>query len=350
MDNNTQYSVKIHTVTKETAEASSISFDLNGNEFSYLPGQYITLIVNINGTEHRRAYSLSSAPNHDKLLTVTIKRVKGGLVSNHLLDHAKAGDELKILAPQGQFFYDKNQNPSEELVLFAGGSGITPMFSILKTALRSKPELKLKLLYANKTLDSIIFREELEVLEKEHQNRLEISHFLSQEQSKNTIGIASRMEKAHLKPLLNESNLGNTSFYMCGPDGMMQTIEAFLNEIGAKKERINKEKFQATNIEDSGLLEDVNFDEAEICLVYEDEEHKFKLKPDDNILETALDKGIDLPYSCQSGLCTACMAQCVEGEINMTEEDGVSEDEREDGYFLPCVSYPKSKNIKIVFD
>ena len=352
MTKNTIFDVSIKSIIEETKDSATIIFDTKNHNFNYLAGQYITVILNIDGSEQRRAYSLSSSPSFDKHFGITVKRVKGGLVSNYLIDNLKEGNEIKILPPQGKFMYEASQK-AKELYLFAGGSGITPMYSILKTALQNSANVtKVNLVYANRDLESIIFKQELKKLEEEYAKSLQVTHVLSQENSSNWTGLRGRINAETVSDSLKASkNKKDIVAYMCGPEGMMSTIESCLNDYGLDSAQILKEKFVSTETKELPLIEEnQNFESSDVTIVYEGEEHRLSLKPEDNILDKALDADLDLPYSCQSGLCTACMAKCEEGEIMMTEEDGVSDDEREDGYFLPCVSHPKSQKIKIVFD
>lgn len=343
--------LKVREVVNETADAISIHFEQPASgDVPYKPGQFFTVIVDINGKEERRAYSVSSSPHIDLYPAVTVKRVQGGLVSNYLNDNMKAGTELRLMEPMGNFTTDFDSNNERHLVLFGGGSGITPLMSIAKSALDQEPETEVSLIYANQNMDSVIFREQLEEMVLGSLERFHLQHVL--ETKPETMDcyqgwlteeiIKDALTKLPQKPA------ENTEYFMCGPGPMMDIVEASLDNMGIDKSKVHKESFTAA-VDAEEVAEEVSEEiiAREVTIIYDDEEYKYMVEPKETILEKGLDENIDLPFSCQSGLCTACRGKCVSGKVKMTEDEGLSEAELEEGYVLPCVSHPLTSDVVI---
>ena len=337
----------VKDIVKETADAITVVFDAPGQAPAYRPGQFLTLIVPIDGQEVRRSYSLCTSPYVDQNMAVTIKRVAGGLMSNYLPDHLKVGDQVKVMEPMGVFVTDYAAANQRHMVMFAGGSGITPMMAIVKSVLNQEPDSLVSLVYANRDLDSIIFKSQIEALEKAYPDTFKAVHILEQA-PEGWEGLTGRISKQVLTQVLDiipKRAASQTSYWMCGPTGMMDSLEALLPSHGVTKEQLHKESFVSTAPQKT---EAVAADGDKVVkIIYDNQEHQVTVKPGDTILETALDKGIDLPYSCQSGLCTACRGKCVSGKVKLTEEDGLSEKELAEGYVLTCVGHPETNDVVI---
>lgn len=345
----------IHDIIKETKDAISIVFDHPATgKLSYKSGQFLTLIAHVNGKEVRRAYSLCSSPFVDERMAVMVKRVDGGLMSNWLPDHLKKGDKLKVLEPMGQFTTEYAKDKKRHLVLFAGGSGITPMISILKSLSTQEPESICSLIYCNRDIDSIIFKNELDKLQTQFEGRVHVIHILDNAPM-NWQGYSGLLNKEMLVKLFERIpnwGLDKTTYLMCGPEGMMKNVDTLLSDLHIPKEKIFKESFVAGVIDKDKKEEQKAATTAgntahEVTIRYDGQEHKFKVEPNHTILETALDKGIDLPYSCQSGLCTACRGKALSGKVKLDEEEGLSQSERAEGYVLTCVGHPMSDDVVI---
>ncbi|MBX2963668.1 MAG: ferredoxin--NADP reductase [Cyclobacteriaceae bacterium] len=348
------FELKVKETVQETKDAISIVFEQPANQpISYKSGQFLTLIIAINDKEVRRAYSLCSSPFVDADLAVTVKRVESGLVSNWLVDNVKAGDTLKIMEPMGHFTTEFEKGRKRHLVMFAGGSGITPMLSHIKSVLTQEPESIASLIYCNRDIDSIIFKDELAKWETNYQGRLHVIHILDNAPM-NWQGYSGLLNPELLKKLFERIpawGLDKTTYLMCGPEGMMKNVETLLAQHSIPAEKIFKESFvQGTIDKAKKPAAETAFSEnkvREVTIRYDGNEYKIMVEPKRTILETALDQGIDLPFSCQSGLCTACRGKALSGTVKLDEEEGLSQAERNEGYVLTCVGHPMTDDVVI---
>lgn len=346
-----KYQLKVKDIIHETADAISIVLEQPTDEtIKFKAGQFLTLNFNLGGETIRRAYSLASCPYTEKDLRVTIKRVKDGKISNLLNNSLQKGDYLDVLEPMGVFTPEIKPENAFQYILWAGGSGITPIMAMLKAILHQEAKSKVILVYANRNEESIIFKDELKSLQEHFKERLEIVHVISQPQN-GWQGYTGRLDAQKVTEILGKYSSGlPLSQWMCGPEGMMQTITEVCEQKGLAKPK--KENFSAS-IEESAqrkLEESKEIVEREVVVKYDGETYKFKVSPKKTILEAALDLDIDLPYSCQSGLCTACMGKCVSGKVMMTEDDCLTDQEMKDGIVLTCVAHPLSEGVVIEID
>ena len=350
---NKYHQLRVSNIVNETKDAITIVFDQPEPKWQYKSGQFLTLITEIDGKQVRRAYSLCSSPFTDNHLAVTVKRVDGGLMSNWLPDNLNAGDTLKVMEPMGTFTTEYSAGNKRHIVLFAGGSGITPMMSIIKSMLTQEPDSICSLIYCNRDIDSIIFKSELDNMQTDYEGRLHVIHVLD-DAPMNWQGHSGLLNHDMLLKIFERiPSWGheNTTYLMCGPEGMMKNVENLLAEQSIPKEKIFKESFVSGTIDKASKADTaVASDQVitrEVTVIYDGDEHTFKVEPDSTILESALDLGIDLPYSCQSGLCTACRGKCLSGKVKLDEEEGLSEAELEEGYVLTCVGHPLTDDVKI---
>lgn len=348
--NDHYYNLQVKDIVQETSDAITIVFHQPSPAMEYRSGQFLTLIADINGKEVRRSYSFCSAPGIDEDLAVTVKRVEGGLMSNYLPDHLKVNDQLRVMEPMGHFTTDLDAQNKRHVIMFAGGSGITPFMSHIKSMLSQEPQSIISLIYCNRNIDSIIFKDELERIQTENQGRFHVIHILDQAPL-NWQGPSGLLNPHMLQEILEripDWGPSKTQYLMCGPEGMMRNITTYLNDYGIPSSDIYKESFVAPTI-DRQISTEVEGDAKarEITVIYDGEEHTFTVEPETTILETALDMDIDLPYSCQSGLCTACRGKLLSGKVRLDEEEGLSDAEREEGYILTCVGHPLTDDVKI---
>jgi ring-1,2-phenylacetyl-CoA epoxidase subunit PaaE len=346
------YDLEVAQVVHETRDTITIVFKQPSPPLEYKSGQFLTLITPVDGKEIRRSYSLCSSPFLDEPPAVTVKRVEEGKMSNWLANNIKPGSRIKVMAPTGHFTTEFLPNNKRHLVMFAGGSGITPMMSIIKSTLTQEPESIVSLIYCNRNIDSIIFRDELDKWEKMYQGRLHVIHILD-EAPMNWQGYSGLLNPDMLKKLFERIpawGTEQTTYLMCGPEGMMKNVESLLNQHKISKDKIFKESFVQGTI-DKDKKEAAQSTEGnkarEVTVRYDGNEFKFTVEPNRTILETALDQGIDLPYSCQSGLCTACRGKALSGTVKLDEEEGLSQSERAEGYVLTCVGHPMSDDVVI---
>jgi ring-1,2-phenylacetyl-CoA epoxidase subunit PaaE len=335
------YYLQVKELKAETEDCRSITFwHPISEQIKYKAGQFISIsIPSLDGKKVKRSYSMSSSPVTDSALSISIKKVPNGFVSNYLNSQIKVGDFLECTEPMGNFYWD-NESHAAELLLVGAGSGITPLFSIIKSALKSDKIKKVSLLYGNRTTADIIFKDELDELVKLNPTKFRVEHVLSRE-SKNRID-AEKLD-AFLKQATDKNH---TAIYTCGPEPMMDLLIDSAENLGWPKANIHYEKFSHTTIseeeiEEQGLIKQV------IKVKYDGQIHEYEVEPHQTILEAALEKDIDLPYSCQAGMCTACLGKCVQGKVMLDEEDGLTESEREQGYVLTCVAHPLTKDVII---
>lgn len=347
------HQLKVKNIIQETKDAISIVFEQPATgKINYKSGQFLTLIATIEGKEVRRAYSLCSSPFVDEDLVVSVKRVDKGLMSNWLPDHLKVGSTLKVMEPMGHFTTEFSKDKKRHLIAFAGGSGITPMMSIIKSLLTQEPDSIISLIYCNRNFDSVIFKDELTKWETNYEGRLHIMHILD-EAPMNWQGMSGLLNHDMLTKLFEripDWGIDKTTYLMCGPEGMMKNVETILSEHNISKEKIFKESFVTPTIDKDQKKAPASSSQNtahEVTIRYDGQEHKILVQPNRAILETALEQGIDLPYSCQSGLCTACRGRAISGKVKLDEEEGLSQSERNAGYVLTCVGHPLTDDVVI---
>lgn len=341
--------LKVKEVVRETEDAVSIHFEHpEEGKIEYKAGQFFTLIVNIDGKEERRSYSVCSSPFVDAYPAVAVKRVVGGKVSNYLNSTLKAGDTMKVIPPLGHFTTEFSSSNSRNLVLIGGGSGITPMMSLAKSALSQEPNSKVTLLYANRDTESIIFKTKLEELKSQYQN-FEVFHVLEQNASGygQFEGYITQSIVQQVKESVNDNS---AEYFICGPGPMMDIAINSLKNLGVAENLVRKESFttsSSTRKEAPASTGSGEIVAREVTIILDGEEYKYTVEPNEYILEKGLDSNIDMPFSCQSGLCTACRGKCLSGKVKMDESDGLSQAELDEGYVLPCVSHPLTDDVVI---
>ncbi|HEY4649918.1 MAG TPA: ferredoxin--NADP reductase [Pontibacter sp.] len=356
---NSYHTLKIVEITRETSDAVTLHFEHPEKQtINYKPGQFLTLIIPFEGKKERRSYSLSSTPHESPRLAVTVKRVAGGKVSNYLIDHAQVGQEIEVMEPLGNFCITCDAAESRHVILLGAGSGITPLMSILKGVLREEPNSKVTLLYGNRDEHSVIFKEQLEQLRAQNPDRLQIAYIYSQ--PKQECEFRGRMNQSLIIKILERlqlTKISNGLYFMCGPEGMMDEVRKALNVLHVPGERIFRESFVSSKLveqqqesDQHGSVSDADSDEITtqtVTIIYEGAEYSVVVNPDQTILEAALDQDVDLPYSCQAGLCTACRGKCLSGKVHLDEREGLSDAEMDEGYVLNCVGHPLTSDVVI---
>jgi ring-1,2-phenylacetyl-CoA epoxidase subunit PaaE len=338
---------KIKNIIKETADAVAIQLDTDNKKFGYKAGQFITIVTKIDGKEIKRSYSLCSSPTEDGYPTFCVKSIQGGLMSNYLVKNLKIGDTLTIEGPMGNLKYEPS-TAKKKALFFAAGSGITPMIAIIKNMLHATPDSRLVLVYGNRTEESIIFKKELENLRSTYYDRFQIEYVLSnppqnwlEHRGRINQGMAVQIAKKYFA-----TDIANVDFYLCGPSGMMDEVTKGLELINVKHDNIHKESFHAKELEPSAVSATFNGN-SKVKIIDGKKTYEFEVAPNQTILETALKLGYGLPYSCQAGMCTACMGKCISGKVEMSESDGLTDGEIKQGYVLTCVGYARSAEVVI---
>ncbi|MEM6642490.1 MAG: ferredoxin--NADP reductase [Bacteroidota bacterium] len=332
----------VREVVSIAKDAVNLVFE-KPEQFEYKPGQFITIIKEIEGKKIRRAYSLCTTPYIDEWPAITVKRVENGIMSNHLNDAIVAGDEINIMNPMGMFTTPYQRDPKRKTVFFGGGSGITPLMAILRTILQEEPHSEVALVYGNRSEEFIIFKELIEELRDDNPERFEVVHILEEGEAQYNGKPTEQMIMEICQALGVDEN---TECFICGPQPMMDLVSETLPKIGVSNEKVMMESFEAGKTSPDNITDQENAD-SEALITLDGEEFELTMKRSISVLEAALDQGIDMPYSCQSGLCTACRGKCTEGKISTDEAEGLSEEELEEGYVLTCVGRPLSDRIKI---
>ena len=336
--------VKVTRVVRETENAVSIYLtEADGSALEFRPGQFLSVDVTIDGERLRRAYSLASACLPDVPVHVTVKRIENGRVSNHLNDTVQEGDELAVLGPSGSFTVEPREVDERHLVMIAGGSGITPIMSILETVLRTEKRGRVTLIYGNRSWDDVIFRDRLAALCDEFSERLVVDHVLEHPAETWSAGrglLSSEVLEARLEALAIQDD-GLIRYFVCGPTPMMEAAHQTLLEREVDADRVAEERFTSPEAR-SG---DMGSDKTELVVVSKaGHDHGIQVEPGQTILEAALAAGIDMPFSCAMGGCGACRVRRADGEVRMEEPNCLSRAERDHGYVLTCVGRPMTRS------
>jgi len=353
------HNITLSQVYKETDDTTVITFNVPQElkeDFKYRQGQFLTLRATINGEDVRRSYSLCSSPLDDEW-KVAVKEIFEGKFSTYVNRELKTGDTLQVAAPSGDFGIDcYDETETKNYVAFAAGSGITPMLSIIKTHLASEPNAKFKLFYLNRTVKSIIFKEEIEALKNKYLSRFEVFYFLSREHRDIPL-FNGRFDKQKLQTLTQTLiNAPHTDHaFICGPEEMIFLIRDELVAAGIKKENVHFELFVSGLSEEdkaraAAALEQ-KVDGVDVTIIDGSKEFHFVLGDDhDNVLDAAIAAGADLPFACKGGVCSTCKCKVVEGSVAMKVNYALTDEEVEKGFVLSCVSVPTSKKLVVNYD
>lgn len=350
------YPLKVKDLYHPTDDSAAVSFEVPSDlkdTFQYTQGQYLTLRETINGAEVRRSYSICSCPL-DNELTVAIKRVEGGLFSNFANDKLKVGDMVEVMPPNGRFFSELNPSNEKSYVAFAGGSGITPIISIIETTLRTEPKSDFTLFYANRKSSSIIFQERLEALKNKYMNRFSLHHVLSDEVVELDLfqGFIDQEKVKKFARLFFDTNTVD-EFFTCGPEPMMLSIRDSLIDLGVPTKKIHMELFTSPLGKlGGGKKKEQTHQQAksEVTVVLDGNNYTFPYDSREPILDVAILNGLDLPYACKGGVCSTCICKVEEGEVEMEVNYALEPDELANGMVLSCQSHPKTDKVKLNFD
>lgn len=351
------HSIKVSDIYKETKDCSVVSFDIPEElkpEFQYSQGQHLTLKAMIDGKEERRSYSLCSSPTENKW-QVAVKKINGGLFSGYVNDKVKKGDTLEIMAPSGKFFRETNKEVAKNYIMFAAGSGITPILSIIKTHLALEPNSTFQLFYLNRSVKSIIFKEEIELLKNKYFGRFEIFHFLTKEHRSIEL-FNGRFSKEKME-ILTEKIIDIPTVdecFICGPEEMIFLVRDELVAAGLSKDKIHFELFNTGGSEAdkqrvSKILES-KVQGTDVTIIDGGKEFHFIMDDDyDNILDGAIAAGADLPFACKGGVCSTCRCKVIEGSVEMKINYALDEDEVAKNLVLSCQAVPTSGKIVVEF-
>ncbi|MEM9723190.1 MAG: ferredoxin--NADP reductase [Bacteroidota bacterium] len=355
------HKLRLRQIVDETEQAYTLTFDRPaGSMWDFRAGQYLTIQLYIEGEAHRRPYSLSSSPLEEEFLSVTIKRLSEGLVSNYLRDHLKPGDEVEVFPPLGNFLVEPTPLRIRHYILIGGGSGITPLISILKTVLAIEPDSKVTLWYGNRKEEDIIFKEALLGLKKKYRERFTLIHVLSQA-PEDWKGPRGRLDRDKIYEYILELFMVDEyqkAYYLCGPEGLMIAAQEAMDIHAIDPRHVFQEHFvgnvlsleeQAQALESEEELPEMEDKTYSISITLDDEEYEVTVPPGKSILDAALDAGLDAPYSCKGGVCTTCMGRVKKGEVEHSDSIILLESERKKGVVLTCQARPTSDEVEISF-
>jgi len=339
----TYHPLQVAKIIRETHDSCSVVFEIPealAELFHYKAGQFLTLEVPYEGLELRRCYSLASSPDWESEHKVTIKRVDGGRISNWVNETLREGDTVLVLPPDGRFVMTHD---AAAMVLFAGGSGITPCISLIKSALKTTIR-RIKLVYCNRDAASVIFESELNEIVAAYPDRIELVSRLDNVDGYLRIADIGRLVGAH----------ENAEFFMCGPQPFMDTVEAGLKAAGVDMDWVHTERFVSpADPRPEGSVEQSLPSGVEVPLAVQmvvgDESFDVPYIAGKTLLQCAIEAGVDAPYSCEEGFCGCCTAKLLEGEVHMAEDEALTPDEKKRGYILACQSRPTTKRCKIKF-
>lgn len=352
------YNIKVADIYKDTIDTSVVTFDIPlelQDTFKFTQGQHLTLKADIDGEDVRRSYSLCSSPI-DNQWKVAVKLIPGGKFSTYINENLKAGDQVEVMAPTGNFGVATKPEEAKNYLFFAAGSGITPVLSMIKTHLSVEPNSTCKLFYVNKTAKSIIFKEELEQLRNTFFGRLEIYYFLTKERRDIAL-FNGRFDDEKMQVLTKTFiDVPDTSeVFLCGPEQMVNYVSHYLIEAGLPKELVHYELFvtglSEEDIKRAERLAKQNVEGVEVTIVDGGKEFLFTMtKEFDNILDAALNAGADLPFACKGGVCSTCKCEVVEGQVEMKINYALDDKEVAQKLVLSCQAVPTTKDVVVSFD
>ncbi len=350
--------LRVAEVKRETPDAVSVRFELPDalrEKFAFRAGQHLTFRREIGGEEVRRNYSVCVAPS-EGVLKIGVKKIAGGAFSSWVNDELKAGDELDVMAPHGSFCWSFDANARREYVGFAGGSGITPVLSLMKTALATEPHSRFTLFYGNRNSIGVMFLDEIADLKDSYLDRLSVFHFLEDEEEEIDL-FNGRLDRAKVDDLLSTlvKPAHVDAFFICGPGPMMDAVEEALVARDVEKSRILIERFttgplseaqaaaaRALEQKAAGLKMSVTLNGRRMNVSFDPAQH--------SILDNVRAAGLPAPFACKGGVCATCRAKVTAGEVSMKVNYGLSEQEIADGYVLTCQATPVSEGVVLTYD
>ena len=323
------------------------------DRFHFEPGQYLTFSKMFDGVELRRSYSICSGP--DEALTVGVRAVEGGAFSNFVNDDLEVGMQLQALPPMGRFTLGAASG-CRHILMFAGGSGITPVLGLIRAVLRSMADTRITLVYANRAIQTIMFREEIEDLKNTYLRRLSVIHVLEQDAQEVDL-FTGRVTQERCAALIAAGLVdpGADRAYLCGPKPMMEGISAALEQAGMAPEAIFYELFASdqpgrVTLPPAAAAAQSTGQVASLSITLDGATRAVPLPPGESLLGAALQAGIDAPWSCRAGVCSTCRCKVTSGDVEMAVNHALEDDEVARGFVLSCQAYPVSGAVAVDFD
>ncbi|MBX2878464.1 MAG: 2Fe-2S iron-sulfur cluster binding domain-containing protein [Granulosicoccus sp.] len=351
------HDLQVIDVQRTTRDSVAVTLEpIDQVDFSFIQGQYLTFRREFNGTELRRSYSICAARNNEQL-RVGIKKVAGGAFSTWANERLRTGDILQAMKPMGNFHTVIDPSIAKRYLCIAGGSGITPVLSILKTVLIEEPLSQCSLIYANRNINSIMFKEELEDLKNRFMSRFSITHILESgsEEIELFSGLIDIEKCKHLFTHWLNVRLFDTAF-ICGPEPMMLTIAQSLKQHGMNEDDIKFELFSSSQ---PGKLKrsaasaqsgSTIVDKTKLEVTLDGSFYSISMDKNTTLLDALLDNAIDAPFACRAGVCSTCRCRIIEGETEMAANHALEDYEVERGYTLACQTYPLSDHLVIAYE
>lgn len=339
-----KYTLTVLDICQETVDCRTIKFKQpNLRKIKYCAGQYLSLIFHINGRLYVRPYSFSSAPSVDSTLDITVKKVQNGIVSSYIIDKLEVGDVIEVLEPMGNFKYNISINKT--IYLWGAGSGITPLFSIIKEVLNTNQNTSIHLIYSNKNQESVIFKKQISQLQKDYSSVFSVTYFYSQAEKviSNQDFYPGRITSNFVTSLLTQnSHIKESVHYICGPSDLKDDIKNILLKLEVPFSSIYTEDFKL-NI-DEREFDNVKY--SQVTIFFEGGGTEFFVPKGKSVLEVALDNDIAIPYSCQTGNCNTCKGRLKTGQLKMLGKPKEIGCLGQNDYLL-CCSYPLTDKVSI---
>jgi ring-1,2-phenylacetyl-CoA epoxidase subunit PaaE len=363
------HSLFVKRIDALTADAAQITLaippDLR-DAFAFQPGQFLTLRAQINGESVRRSYSICSTPallEKSQEICVGIKRVEEGMFSSWATTELQAGDEMDVMPPDGRFVFKQPQ--AKMRLLIAAGSGITPILSMLSHGLSTEPDCRYTLVYGNQRTNTIMFGEALQDLKDRYASRLQLIHILSRQATELPLGQGRITEEKIAQLCGSLINLGSVEeAFICGPEAMIEAAEAALQSAGLAKVRIHSERFVSANTSSNAIKSiagdarsirangqnGVKNQAFQLEVILDGKSHSMGMGAQDNVLDVALEQGLDLPYACKGGVCCTCRAKVIEGRVVMEKNFTLEDWEVKKGFVLTCQARCTTERLVVSFD
>ena len=350
----TFHRLTISEIEPLTDDAVAVTFDVPPDmedTFRFVPGQHVTVKADIDGQDVRRSYSISCPPDQGRV-RVGIKRVPSGVFSTYATTKLSPGDVLDVMPPVGDFTLPSDLT-GKHLAAIVAGSGITPVLSMIETALTSEPTCRFTLLFGNRTSMSVMFLEELEALKDRFSDRFHLMHVLSREPQPVDL-FTGRIDREKLEAILTAlvDPDGVDQWFLCGPHGLIETARATLEDHGVPSGSISDELFYAGDTPPIPVIDESDAQEGSVRFGFtlDGRRSSVGMEPDQTLLDAAMRVRQGLPFSCKGGMCATCKAHVVSGEIQMEKNYALVADEIEAGYILTCQSRPVTETVEIDFD
>ena len=350
------HALPVVEVKRETEESVAVSFGVPPRlqrQYSYLPGQHVTVRAQIGGEDVRRSYSLCADAATGQL-RIGVKQLRGGKFSTYANSHLKAGDLLDVMPPVGDFIIEPDPTSARHYAAVAAGSGITPVLSLISTTLRAEPRCRWTLLLGNRSVASIMFLEELSALKDRYLDRFHLLHVLSREKQSSPL-LSGRIDRGRLESIL--ASLVNAEtvdvWFLCGPYQMVETVQETLQDRGVPPTDIKHELFFAgppPAYDQAEVLADAAEGLVDLTFTVDGRTSTVRMARGARVLDAALTARPDLPWSCRGGMCASCKAQVLEGEVSMEHNYALVAEDLEAGFVLTCQAIPEGDRLSVDFD